>query len=93
MPWKDLRRETRQPLFDRVMISWEENGQTVEAKGYCLNFSANGLAFETWDPVPERANVSCVVLAMDLLATARVRHSRRRGLKLRAGLEFDEPVQ
>jgi hypothetical protein len=92
MPWRNLRREERRPLFDRVLVSWEENGQTIEAKGRCLNISSFGLGIETWDPVPDRADVTCTVLAVDLLARCKVRHSRRKGLKQRAGLEFAESL-
>lgn len=90
MPWKDLRREDRQPLSERILLTWSENGSVFHVRGQCLNISENGVAVETYDVLPDRATVNCAVLSLNLMATATVRHSQRRGLKRVAGLEFDE---
>lgn len=90
MPWKDLRREDREPLHDRVLLSWSEDGLLYHVRGQCLNISDNGLAVETFDALPDKGSVNCAVLALNLMATARVRYSQRRGFKMVAGLEFEE---
>jgi hypothetical protein len=90
MPWKDLRREIRQPLSERILLTWSEDGAVYHVRGQCLNISDNGLAVETFDVLPQHGTVNCAVLSLNLMATATVRHSQRRGLRRVAGLEFEE---
>jgi hypothetical protein len=92
MPWKDLRREVRRPYFEPVLLRWEEGRSTFSVRGSCLNLSNNGLAVETFEPLPERVEVQCVVLSLNLALSGTVRHRHRRMFKQVAGLEFDEPL-
>jgi hypothetical protein len=92
MPWKDLRREDRRPFFERAFVQWEENGASFQLRARCVNLSPNGMAIETYEPLPERETVGCSVPALNVVGMASVRYCKRRGLKRVAGLEFYDLV-
>lgn len=96
MAFEKIRRRANRTTCDvSVTISWtdEEGNRERYLVGKCVEISATGLRIELLQPIPYLTYVTLRIAGMDLAASARVRHSRSRGLKATMGLELSQPIR
>jgi hypothetical protein len=96
MPLGKIRqRATRTPCNIRVTLGWTEEEGTRDRYmiGQCVEISATGLRIELPQLIPYLTYVTLRVEGMGLAVSARVRHSRIRGVKAIIGLELSEPIR
>lgn len=92
---KIRRRGSRTACDISVTISWteEEGNRDRYLLGKCVEISETGLRIELLQPIPYLTYVTLRIAGMNLATSARVRHSRTRGLKATMGLELSQPIR
>lgn len=96
MPLGKIRkRASRTACNIPVTIGWteEEGNRDRYLMGACVEISTTGLRIELPQPIPYLTYVTMRVEGMSLAISARVRHSRTRGVKAVMGLELSEPIR
>jgi len=92
---KIRKRATRTSCNIPVTIGWteDEGNRDRYMIGACVEISVTGLRIELPQPIPYLTYVTLRVDGMSLAVSARVRHSRTRGVKAVMGLELSEPIR
>jgi hypothetical protein len=92
---KIRQRATRTSCNIPVTIGWteDEGNRDRYMIGACVEISVTGLRIELPQSIPYLTYVTLRVEGMGLAISARVRHSRIRGVKAVVGLELSEPIR
>lgn len=86
---QDFRRHQRRLADAKLQLSWTtEEGQSVFARGRCVNISQSGMRISIADKVPLRTIVNFQVEGLRFRGSGTVRSCTRIGLSHQVGLEF-----
>ena len=90
---RELRRTKRRPMEDRVVLTWEDDGQPFEVRGSCRDISETGVGLYSKHLVPKGSYVGIRNRLSGLRRSGVVRHTTRVGTGYRLGVEARKPLE